>query len=193
MPAKSCLNLKVINRLALICSGSLTLIAFFPLFFLMQSHLSSTTFSSISFFSHSSSSTHLFSSFIQRYPFPLAIFNFFIFVFMFFIFTPILVCDWSALCYVATCATNLSSDVLPAVGGSLWSLGLGSALLGPPAPGRLHRSISWAGTIHHMCAPAPSPKENSWCSVFLLTCTIQWATSTNQGQYVIKHPLMVPF
>ncbi|XP_049428367.1 tuberin isoform X3 [Epinephelus fuscoguttatus] len=33
------------------------------------------------------------------------------------------------------------------VGGSLWSLGLGSAPLGPPAPGRLHRSISWADSV----------------------------------------------
>ncbi|XP_035515667.1 tuberin isoform X2 [Morone saxatilis] len=33
------------------------------------------------------------------------------------------------------------------VGGSLWSLGLGSAPPGPPAPGRLHRSISWADSV----------------------------------------------
>ncbi|CAL9700618.1 unnamed protein product [Knipowitschia caucasica] len=33
------------------------------------------------------------------------------------------------------------------VGGSLWSLGLGSAPSGPPAPGRLHRSISWADSV----------------------------------------------
>ncbi|XP_071359604.1 tuberin isoform X3 [Trachinotus anak] len=33
------------------------------------------------------------------------------------------------------------------VGGSLWSLGLGSAPSGPPGPGRLHRSISWADSV----------------------------------------------
>ncbi|KAM3864922.1 tuberin isoform 2-T2 [Diretmus argenteus] len=33
------------------------------------------------------------------------------------------------------------------VGGSLWSLGLGSAPPGPPAPGRLTRSISWADSV----------------------------------------------
>ncbi|XP_061576654.1 tuberin isoform X5 [Cololabis saira] len=33
------------------------------------------------------------------------------------------------------------------VGGSLWSLGVGSAHPGPPAPGRLHRSISWADSV----------------------------------------------
>ncbi|TKS69065.1 Tuberin Tuberous sclerosis 2 protein -like protein [Collichthys lucidus] len=33
------------------------------------------------------------------------------------------------------------------VGGSLWSLGSGSAPPGPPAPGRLHRSISWADSV----------------------------------------------
>ncbi|XP_028258003.1 tuberin isoform X3 [Parambassis ranga] len=33
------------------------------------------------------------------------------------------------------------------VGGSLWSLGLGTAPPGPPAPGRLHRSISWADSV----------------------------------------------
>ncbi|KAM4604162.1 tuberin isoform 5-T6 [Polymixia lowei] len=33
------------------------------------------------------------------------------------------------------------------VGGSLWSLGQGSAPQGPPAPGRLHRSISWADSV----------------------------------------------
>ncbi|XP_037620951.1 tuberin isoform X3 [Sebastes umbrosus] len=33
------------------------------------------------------------------------------------------------------------------VGGSLWSLGLGSAPPCPPAPGRLHRSISWADSV----------------------------------------------
>ncbi|KAM4584959.1 tuberin isoform 3-T5 [Odontesthes bonariensis] len=33
------------------------------------------------------------------------------------------------------------------VGGSLWSLGLGCAPPGPPAPGRLHRSISWADSV----------------------------------------------
>lgn len=61
----------------------------------------------------------------------------------------------AAVCYVASCAAHLSSGVPPAVGGSLWSLGLGSAPSGPPAPGRLHRSISWAGTVHHMCDPTP--------------------------------------
>uniref|UniRef100_A0AAQ5YE88 Tuberin n=1 Tax=Amphiprion ocellaris TaxID=80972 RepID=A0AAQ5YE88_AMPOC len=29
----------------------------------------------------------------------------------------------------------------------------------PPAPGRLHRSISWAGTVHHMCDPTPPPSR----------------------------------
>ncbi|XP_035806403.2 tuberin isoform X3 [Amphiprion ocellaris] len=33
------------------------------------------------------------------------------------------------------------------VGCSLWSLGLGTAPPGPPAPGRLHRSISWADSV----------------------------------------------
>ncbi|XP_041839529.1 tuberin isoform X3 [Melanotaenia boesemani] len=33
------------------------------------------------------------------------------------------------------------------VGGSLWSLGLGCAPPAPPAPGRLHRSISWADSV----------------------------------------------
>ncbi|XP_033976496.1 tuberin isoform X2 [Trematomus bernacchii] len=33
------------------------------------------------------------------------------------------------------------------VGGSLWSLGSGSGPPGPPAPGRLHRSISWADSV----------------------------------------------
>ncbi|XP_035027265.1 tuberin isoform X1 [Hippoglossus stenolepis] len=33
------------------------------------------------------------------------------------------------------------------VGGFLWSVGLGSAPSGPPAPGRLHRSISWAESV----------------------------------------------
>uniref|UniRef100_A0A3P9MTI5 Tuberin n=1 Tax=Poecilia reticulata TaxID=8081 RepID=A0A3P9MTI5_POERE len=33
------------------------------------------------------------------------------------------------------------------VGGSLWSLGLASGPPGPPAPGRLHRSISWADSV----------------------------------------------
>ncbi|XP_019116485.1 tuberin isoform X3 [Larimichthys crocea] len=33
------------------------------------------------------------------------------------------------------------------VGGSLWSLGSGSAPPGSPAPGRLHRSISWADSV----------------------------------------------
>ncbi|XP_069576618.1 tuberin isoform X1 [Brachyistius frenatus] len=33
------------------------------------------------------------------------------------------------------------------VGGSLWSLSLSSATAGPPAPGRLHRSISWADSV----------------------------------------------
>ncbi|XP_037830586.1 tuberin isoform X3 [Kryptolebias marmoratus] len=33
------------------------------------------------------------------------------------------------------------------VGGSLWSLGLGSAPPAHPAPGRLHRSISWADSV----------------------------------------------
>ncbi|XP_047434668.1 tuberin isoform X3 [Mugil cephalus] len=33
------------------------------------------------------------------------------------------------------------------VGDSLWSLGLGTAPPGPPAPGRLHRSISWADSV----------------------------------------------
>lgn len=55
----------------------------------------------------------------------------------------------------------VSSGTPPAVGGSLWSLGLGSAPPGPPAPGRLHRSISWAGTVHHMCAPTPPPLQKT--------------------------------
>uniref|UniRef100_A0AAQ5ZI65 Tuberin n=1 Tax=Amphiprion ocellaris TaxID=80972 RepID=A0AAQ5ZI65_AMPOC len=46
-----------------------------------------------------------------------------------------------------------------AMGCSLWSLGLGTAPPGPPAPGRLHRSISWAGTVHHMCDPTPPPSR----------------------------------
>ncbi|XP_021165852.2 tuberin isoform X2 [Fundulus heteroclitus] len=33
------------------------------------------------------------------------------------------------------------------VSGSLWSLGLASAPPGPPPPGRLHRSISWADSV----------------------------------------------
>ncbi|KAA8595134.1 hypothetical protein FQN60_012269, partial [Etheostoma spectabile] len=33
------------------------------------------------------------------------------------------------------------------VSGSLWSLGLGSVPTGPPAHGRLHRSISWADSV----------------------------------------------
>uniref|UniRef100_A0A669C4X5 Tuberin n=1 Tax=Oreochromis niloticus TaxID=8128 RepID=A0A669C4X5_ORENI len=46
-------------------------------------------------------------------------------------------------------------------------------------PGRLHRSISWAGTVHHACDPTsiPPPSKNSWCSIFLLTCT----TTTQQS------------
>lgn len=59
----------------------------------------------------------------------------------------------AAVCYVASCATDLSSGTSPAVGGSLCSLGMGTAPPGPPAPGRLHRSISWAGTVHHVCDP----------------------------------------
>lgn len=59
----------------------------------------------------------------------------------------------AAVCYVASCATDLSSGTSPAVGGSLCSLGMGTAPAGPPAPGRLHRSISWAGTVHHVCDP----------------------------------------
>lgn len=51
--------------------------------------------------------------------------------------------------------TPCSSGSVAAVGDSLWSLGLGSAPQGPPAPGRLHRSISWAGTVHHPCDSAP--------------------------------------
>lgn len=31
----------------------------------------------------------------------------------------------------------------------------------------------------HVCPPPPVPPENSWCSVFLLTCSIQWSASTN--------------
>lgn len=57
----------------------------------------------------------------------------------------------AAVCYVASRGTDLSLGIPPTVGGSLWSLGLGSAALSPPAPGRLHRSISWAGTVHHVC------------------------------------------
>lgn len=92
------------------------------------------------------------------------------------------------------------SGTVAAVGDSLWSLGLGFAPQGPPAPGRLHRSISWAGTVHHLCDPPPYPllstfqplttlslflasrlkkkkekpskkPKNAWCSVFHLTCT----------------------
>lgn len=78
----------------------------------------------------------------------------------------------------------VSTGILPEVGDSLWSLGLGSAPPGPPAPGRLHRSISWAGTVYHMCAPHPllSP-ANSWCNVFHVTCTIQRSTSIHRKQY----------
>uniref|UniRef100_A0A8D0D443 Tuberin n=1 Tax=Sander lucioperca TaxID=283035 RepID=A0A8D0D443_SANLU len=48
--------------------------------------------------------------------------------------------------------------------------------------GRLHRSISWAGTVHHMCAPSPPLPEKSWCSVFPLTCAIQWSSSSTSSQ-----------
>lgn len=53
------------------------------------------------------------------------------------------------------CHPDLSMDIPYAVGSSLWSLGSGCAPPGPSAPGRLHRSISWAGTVHHVCVTAP--------------------------------------
>lgn len=96
----------------------------------------------------------------------------------------------AAMGYVASCATDLSSGITLAVGCSLWSLGLGTAPPGPPAPGRLHRSISWAGTVHHMCDPTPPPPENSWCSIFLLTCTIKRSASTNYRWPSIKWLLL---
>lgn len=104
------------------------------------------------------------------------------FVFMFFFsFFPSLPLCWFVIgCLVLCgniCPPDLSVDIPYAVGSSLWSLGSGSAPPGPPAPGRLHRSISWAGTVHHVCHCAFS--ENTWCSVFLLTCTIHWSSSTN--------------
>uniref|UniRef100_A0A3Q1G8U0 TSC complex subunit 2 n=1 Tax=Acanthochromis polyacanthus TaxID=80966 RepID=A0A3Q1G8U0_9TELE len=60
----------------------------------------------------------------------------------------------------------------------------------PAAPGRLHRSISWAGTVHHMCDPTPPPPENSWCSIFLLTCTIKRSASTNYRWVSVKWLLL---
>lgn len=81
------------------------------------------------------------------------------------------------------CHPDLSVDIPYAVGSSLWSLGSGSAPPGPPAPGRLHRSISWAGTLHHVCVAISG---NTWCSVFLLTCTIHWSSST-KSIIVIHH------
>lgn len=64
------------------------------------------------------------------------------------------------------------------MGSSLWSLGSGWAPPGPPAPGRLHRSISWAGTVHH-ASHCSAPSETT-CGGFLLTCTNRWSSSTNQ-------------
>uniref|UniRef100_A0A3Q2QIP5 TSC complex subunit 2 n=1 Tax=Fundulus heteroclitus TaxID=8078 RepID=A0A3Q2QIP5_FUNHE len=49
-----------------------------------------------------------------------------------------------------------------------------------PPPGRLHRSISWAGTVI-LCDPTSPPPlpEKSWGSIFLLTCTNRWSFRRN--------------
>uniref|UniRef100_A0A7N6A2Y8 Tuberin n=1 Tax=Anabas testudineus TaxID=64144 RepID=A0A7N6A2Y8_ANATE len=53
-----------------------------------------------------------------------------------------------------------------------------------PAPisaGRLHRSISWAGTVHHMCDPTFPPSEN-FCAVFLHTSQYSSSSSSTSSQ-----------
>lgn len=128
------------------------------------------------------SSIHLFSFFFQHFPFGLSEVFSLILISLFSRFSSLSPC-WFVIGCAVSCGLVCHGPVpgvSPAVGGSLWSLGWGSAPPGPPAPGRLHRSISWAGTVHHMCAPTPpSLTENAWGSVFLPTCTIQWSASTN--------------
>lgn len=108
--------------------------------------------------------THLFSSVSYFFSFLVA---FYIFPLLWIVCFHVFFCShchaglWlAAVCYVAPRATNLTSGVSPAVGGSLWSLGLGSAPSGPPPAGRLHRSISWAGTVHHMCDHTFPPQKS---------------------------------
>lgn len=66
--------------------------------------------------------------------------------------------------------TVAPSGSAAAVGDSLWSLGLGSAPQCPPAPGRLHRSISWAGTVNYPCG-----STSLLCSPvsLLITCRLK--------------------
>lgn len=106
-----------------------------------------------------SSILFLFQSF-HIFPSPLRLFlPCLLFVHIFFSFFPSLPLCWfvigrGVLCG-NVCHPDLSMDIPYAVGSSLWSLGSGCAPPGPSAPGRLHRSISWAGIVHHVCVTAP--------------------------------------
>lgn len=206
LPVKSP-NLKVINIPSWIFSGQwssgitalIYLCCEWFLFFLLWDFLCFSSFSLLlwghfaSTHHHhhhlhiSPSSTHQLICALPFSNFPHCFGDFFPFILIslfscFFIFTAVLVCDWLRCVMWHHVPTNPSSGVPATVGGSLWSLGSGYAPPGPPAPGKLHRSISWAGTVINMCAlpplPPTPPSENTWWSVFLLTCTIQQSTQT---------------
>lgn len=97
----------------------------------------------------------------------------------------------AAVCPVASRATNLV--LWHHVCSGRLSLVSGSGLC-PPRP-----SSPWqAAQEHflgryrppHVCPRPFGPPENTWCSVFLLTCTIQWSCGTNWKWPSLK-PLML--
>lgn len=84
----------------------------------------------------------------------------------------------AAVCYVPSCATDLHHLLQWVALSGLWVWALPPQALQPLAgctgafPGQVPSTT---------CVPPHLPtSENSWCSVFLLTCTIQWSASTNQ-------------
>lgn len=82
----------------------------------------------------------------------------------------------AAVCYVPSCATDLHHLLQWVALSGLWVWALPPQALQPLAgctgafPGQVPSTT---------CVPPHLPtSENSWCSVFLLTCTIQWSAST---------------
>lgn len=107
----------------------------------------------------------------------------------FVILTVMLVCGWLRwvlwLHVPPTC--RLASRLQWAALSGLWVWALPPQALPPLAgcTGAFHGQVPST-----TCDPTPPPPENSWCSIFLLTCTIKRSASTNCRWLSVKWLLL---